>query len=58
MGYQNQSRPVGKKALLQDISFDLSDLKEDIRNSTLNNAELIAAVNFIKESLNLATNNK
>ena len=55
MGYQNNNRPLPtdwQGALLDDAICDLSDLKEDIKNSNADNKlQLIEDINFIIETL-------
>lgn len=51
MGYQNNSRPKKKKELLADISFDLTDLWDDI-NKEVDKEHLMESVKFIKKTLN------
>lgn len=51
MGYQNNSRPKKKLALLIDISFDLSDLLYDIDRG-IDKDSLAENIKFIKETVN------
>jgi hypothetical protein len=51
MGYQNAERPEDVESLICDIKCDLSDLRFDIKNGSLQGQGLINAIIFIEKSV-------
>ncbi len=60
MGYQNNNRPKKSQIheLYFDVSFDLDDLYDDIKNDRLDKDKLLEVIEFIQETYKKFGQNK